>query len=310
MSLSVSVTALKSLKVIGRVQGNVVATHSRRLVATSARGRAGISEGKVQSLLDRRTIATMAHQLQNIISPTPSDIDIAQSVAPLPISQIAREAGIQEDELELYGQNKAKVDLSVLKRLHDAPQGNYVVVTGINPTPLGEGKSTTTVGLAQAIGAHLDKKVFACLRQPSQGPTFGIKGTHFIPLSSTDLNPLLMPSLFVQATKRRSFGELLQLATKNIVFKASTEVLESLILISCNSKQITNLFISFCLTQHACYATRLENLILSILSPLLLPRFQYFYHKFNPIFNTFTFKVEPQEEDTRRSSQWRSSTCI
>ena len=121
----------------------------------------------------------MAHKLTNIVTPTPSDIDIAQSVAPLPISVIAKDAGILDEELELYGQNKAKVDLSVLKRLQDAPQGNYVVVTGINPTPLGEGKSTTTVGLAQAIGAHLNKKVFACLRQPSQGPTFGIKGTCF-----------------------------------------------------------------------------------------------------------------------------------
>jgi formyltetrahydrofolate synthetase len=118
----------------------------------------------------------MAHKLTNIVTPTPSDIDIAQSVAPLPISVIAKDAGILDEELELYGQNKAKVDLSVLKRLQNAPQGNYVVVTGINPTPLGEGKSTTTVGLAQAIGAHLNKKVFACLRQPSQGPTFGIKG--------------------------------------------------------------------------------------------------------------------------------------
>lgn len=119
----------------------------------------------------------MAHKLRNIVNPTPSDIEIAQSVAPLAISQIAKEAGILDEELELYGQSKAKVDLSVLKRLGNAPQGNYVVITGINPTPLGEGKSTTTVGVAQAIGAHLNKKVFACLRQPSQGPTFGIKGT-------------------------------------------------------------------------------------------------------------------------------------
>jgi Mrp family chromosome partitioning ATPase len=121
----------------------------------------------------------MARKLTNLVVPTPSDIDIAQSISPLPISEIAASAGILPEELELYGQTKAKVDLSVLKRLQDAPQGNYVVITGINPTPLGEGKSTTTVGLAQAIGAHLGKKVFACLRQPSQGPTFGIKGTFF-----------------------------------------------------------------------------------------------------------------------------------
>lgn len=135
----------------------------------------------------------MAHKLENIVTPTPSDIDIAQSVQPLPISVIAKEAGILESELELYGQTKAKVDLSVLKRLRDAPQGNYVVITGINPTPLGEGKSTTTVGLAQSLGAHLGKKVFACLRQPSQGPTFGIKGSYLFPMILNTYSSLSVP---------------------------------------------------------------------------------------------------------------------
>ena len=79
-------------------------------------------------------------------------------------------------QIEPYGSNKAKVELSLLERLKDRPDGYYVVVTGINPTPLGEGKSTTTVGLTQALGAHLGRTTFACLRQPSQGPTFGIKG--------------------------------------------------------------------------------------------------------------------------------------
>ncbi|KAL6066913.1 formate--tetrahydrofolate ligase [Balamuthia mandrillaris] len=111
-----------------------------------------------------------------IKSPVPSDIDIAQSVELLPIHQVAAEVGILEEELELYGKHKAKVQLDVLERLKDQKDGNYVVVTGITPTPLGEGKSTTTVGLAQGLGAHLHKKTFACLRQPSQGPTFGIKG--------------------------------------------------------------------------------------------------------------------------------------
>ncbi len=76
----------------------------------------------------------------------------------------------------LYGKNKAKVHLSVRDRLKNTPNGKYIVVTAITPTPLGEGKTTTTVGLSQAIGAHLGKKVFTCIRQPSQGPTFGIKG--------------------------------------------------------------------------------------------------------------------------------------
>ena len=78
--------------------------------------------------------------------------------------------------MDLYGSNKAKISLDVRKRLAHQKNGNYVVVTGINPTPLGEGKSTTTIGLAQALGAHLNKKCVACIRQPSQGPTFGIKG--------------------------------------------------------------------------------------------------------------------------------------
>ncbi len=107
---------------------------------------------------------------------TPSDIEIAQAAKPIPIDQIAARAGILPDELELYGRLKAKVHLSIANRLKDAPNGNYIVVTAITPTPLGEGKTTTTVGLSQALGAHLAKKVFTCIRQPSQGPTFGIKG--------------------------------------------------------------------------------------------------------------------------------------
>lgn len=109
-------------------------------------------------------------------TPVPSDIEIAQSVEPEHIREVAARAGINEDEIDFFGKHKAKVSLKVLERLHDQPNGKYVVVTGINPTPLGEGKSTTTVGLAQSLGAHLNKKVFANLRQPSQGPTFGIKG--------------------------------------------------------------------------------------------------------------------------------------
>ena len=109
-------------------------------------------------------------------TPVPSDIDISQSVEPERIEEIAKRAGILPDELEPYGKYKGKVHLSVRDRLADVKNGNYIVVTGITPTPLGEGKSTTTVGLCQALGAHLNKKVFTCVRQPSQGPTFGIKG--------------------------------------------------------------------------------------------------------------------------------------
>lgn len=106
----------------------------------------------------------------------PNDLEIAQSIPPQPIIEIAKELGILPDELELYGKYKAKVQLSVRDRLRDVPNGKYVDVTAITPTPLGEGKTTTTVGLSQALGAHLGKKVVTCIRQPSLGPTFGIKG--------------------------------------------------------------------------------------------------------------------------------------
>ena len=106
----------------------------------------------------------------------PSDIEIAMEQTPKPILQLAREVGLLTDELESYGKYKAKVELSVLERLEHRKNGKYVVISGITPTPLGEGKSTTTIGLSQAIAAHLGRPAFACVRQPSQGPTFGIKG--------------------------------------------------------------------------------------------------------------------------------------
>lgn len=111
-----------------------------------------------------------------IVRPVPSDIDIAQATDIKPIVEVAEEAGILRDELELYGDSKAKVKLEILERLQAEPNGKYIDVTAITPTPLGEGKTTTTVGLSQALGACLRKKVFTCIRQPSQGPTFGIKG--------------------------------------------------------------------------------------------------------------------------------------
>jgi methylenetetrahydrofolate dehydrogenase (NADP+)/methenyltetrahydrofolate cyclohydrolase/formyltetrahydrofolate synthetase len=108
--------------------------------------------------------------------PVPSDIEIAQEATLKPITLIAEELGLLPSEIELYGETKAKVKLEVLQRLHHIPDGKYIDVTAITPTPLGEGKTTTTVGLSQALGAHLNKRVITCIRQPSQGPTFGIKG--------------------------------------------------------------------------------------------------------------------------------------
>ena len=110
------------------------------------------------------------------VKPVPSDIAIAQAAELLPIVKIAGQLGLGEDDLELYGKHKAKIHLDVLGRLTDRPLGHYVDVTAITPTPLGEGKTTTTVGLCQALGAHLGKKVVTVVRQPSMGPTFGIKG--------------------------------------------------------------------------------------------------------------------------------------
>jgi methylenetetrahydrofolate dehydrogenase (NADP+)/methenyltetrahydrofolate cyclohydrolase/formyltetrahydrofolate synthetase/formate--tetrahydrofolate ligase len=104
-----------------------------------------------------------------------SDLQIAQEAKLKPIIQIAREAGINEEELEPFGMWKAKVKLDILERLKDRPDGKYIDVTAITPTPLGEGKTTTNIGLTQALGV-LKKKVMTCIRQPSQGPTFGIKG--------------------------------------------------------------------------------------------------------------------------------------
>ncbi|XP_064564216.1 monofunctional C1-tetrahydrofolate synthase, mitochondrial isoform X2 [Zonotrichia leucophrys gambelii] len=110
------------------------------------------------------------------LSPVPSDIEISRAQSPKAVDVLAKEIGLLTDEIEIYGQTKAKVRLSLLERLRDQPDGKYVLVAGITPTPLGEGKSTVTVGLVQALTAHLNINSFACLRQPSQGPTFGVKG--------------------------------------------------------------------------------------------------------------------------------------
>ncbi|KAL6721360.1 tetrahydrofolate synthase [Lecanora helva] len=111
-----------------------------------------------------------------LVSPVPSDIAVSRAQRPKPITTVASEVGIAPHELEPYGASKAKVDLTLLQRLGHRRNGRYVLVAGITPTPLGEGKSTTTVGLTQALAGHLGRIAFANVRQPSQGPTFGIKG--------------------------------------------------------------------------------------------------------------------------------------
>ena len=105
-----------------------------------------------------------------------SDLEIARSVTPRPIVDVARELGLRDDEIEPYGSTKAKITLAAIERLEaERPRGKYVLVTAISPTPLGEGKSTTTVGLAQGLN-RIGRKAAVCIRQPSLGPVFGIKG--------------------------------------------------------------------------------------------------------------------------------------
>jgi formate--tetrahydrofolate ligase len=105
----------------------------------------------------------------------PSDLEIAQAAKMKPISEIAGDLGLLEDEIEFYGKYKAKIDLSVLERLADRPNGKYIDVTAINPTPLGEGKTVTTIGLSMGLN-KIGKRTVTTLRQPSLGPVFGIKG--------------------------------------------------------------------------------------------------------------------------------------
>jgi formate--tetrahydrofolate ligase len=104
-----------------------------------------------------------------------SDLEIARAASLKPIDQVAEEMGLAPDLLEPYGRHVMKVDLSAIERLADRPRAKYVVVSAITPTPLGEGKTTTTVGLGQAF-KHIGRRATITIRQPSMGPTFGIKG--------------------------------------------------------------------------------------------------------------------------------------
>jgi formyltetrahydrofolate synthetase len=113
--------------------------------------------------------------LVEIKHPVPSDIEIAQGAKMQPIMEVAKKLGLAEDDLDLYGKYKAKVHLDVLEKFKDRPQGKYIDVTAITPTPLGEGKTVTTIGVSQGLH-YIGKNVLTCIRQPSQGPTFGIKG--------------------------------------------------------------------------------------------------------------------------------------
>ncbi|XP_037963344.2 C-1-tetrahydrofolate synthase, cytoplasmic [Plutella xylostella] len=142
------------------------------------------------AMLMKNTVLSARRQLERLLAPKwpltplrlvpvkppPSDIEIARSQKPKDIGVLAEEIGLYPNEVSQYGRTKAKISLSVLDRLKDQKPGKYIVVAGITPTPLGEGKSTTLLGLVQALSAHRGRNAVACMRQPSQGPTFGVKG--------------------------------------------------------------------------------------------------------------------------------------
>src|SRR5260221_4145284 len=107
--------------------------------------------------------------------PFPSDLEIARKAMLKPLDDIAGEIGIGPNLLEPYGESVMKIKLAAIEELADAPLAKYVVVTAVTPTPLGEGKTTTTVGLGQGF-KHIGKPAVVTIRQPSMGPTFGIKG--------------------------------------------------------------------------------------------------------------------------------------
>ncbi len=107
--------------------------------------------------------------------PMKSTLEIAQAARLQPIRAIASSIGLGEDDIEYYGKYKAKIHLDVLKKFASRPQGQLIVVTAITPTPLGEGKTVTTIGISQGL-QKIGKRVVTTLRQPSMGPVFGIKG--------------------------------------------------------------------------------------------------------------------------------------
>ena len=104
-----------------------------------------------------------------------TDVEIAQSASMLPIKEIAQKVGLDEDDLELYGKYKAKISLEAINKLKNQEDGKLILVTAINPTPAGEGKTTTMIGLSQALN-KLGKKSVVAMREPSLGPCFGVKG--------------------------------------------------------------------------------------------------------------------------------------
>ena len=118
-----------------------------------------------------------------------SGLEIAQDADLRPIADIAADAGIEPDELEQYGRYRAKIDLSILDRLADRPDGKLIITTAITPTKAGEGKTTTSVSLTQGLG-KIGRRVMLCLREPSMGPVWGIKGGGYMASNNFALSDL------------------------------------------------------------------------------------------------------------------------
>jgi formate--tetrahydrofolate ligase len=136
----------------------------------------GVDAGEVDSLEMEQDFKEMSSQRRKERRMVPSDLEIAQAAELLPIIEIAKKMGLEEDEIDLYGKYKAKIDFErVLERMKDRPNGKYIDVTAITPTPLGEGKTVTSIGLTESL-AKIGKSVCLTLREPSLGPVFGIKG--------------------------------------------------------------------------------------------------------------------------------------
>uniref|UniRef100_A0AAY4D3C9 C-1-tetrahydrofolate synthase, cytoplasmic n=1 Tax=Denticeps clupeoides TaxID=299321 RepID=A0AAY4D3C9_9TELE len=152
--------------------------------------------------------------------PQPSDGEISQSCAVKPISSLSSEVGLLSSEVEAYGKSRGKVQLDVLKRTEALPNGKYVVVTGITPTLMGEGKTTTALGLAQALGAHLNMNAFACLRQPTHCNTVNVTGggySQIIPMEEDRLNLLVASEIMAVLSLSSSLEDLQQRLSKIIV---------------------------------------------------------------------------------------------
>ena len=130
---------------------------------------------KDEILFTEKKIQQPVRQAEGKANYMKTDIEIAREAQMLPIREVAAKLGMEEDDLELYGKYKAKVSNEYLKKIEDNPQGKLVLVTAINPTPAGEGKTTVSVGLGQAL-CKLGKRAVIALREPSLGPCFGIKG--------------------------------------------------------------------------------------------------------------------------------------